>query len=186
MCVSIIHTLLLLKGEQSQGTFLLSHFFLPRRASVWFLSINIPHHTSVTLTSEGDRGVKVTVCVCASYFSALASTLGKSTKANSHQSLFLLTLFYLGVLVCFLSTRLKKPPATCSVYVCTTSTKGPCSKLDKQAPGRWERQLSIKSRKKVLICLHFQSYSPSLTILSLIKQLEGTHYRHFILMWWEN
>lgn len=80
-----------------------SSLILTRRVSVWFLFISIPHHTSVTLRSGRDGGVKMTVwrSFCLGFFLFLiASTLGKSTKANSPQLRYLLVLsiFYLHVL----------------------------------------------------------------------------------------
>lgn len=68
---------------------------------MWLLFISITDDTSITLRSGRHRGVKMTV-YAHMFFSLSASILGKSTKANSHQSLSLLFLsvFDLHVLLC--------------------------------------------------------------------------------------
>lgn len=69
--------------------------FLTRRVSLWFLFISITHHTSITLRSGRDRGVKMTECARFLFFfffvTFAACTLEKSIKVNLHCSLLLLS-----------------------------------------------------------------------------------------------
>lgn len=70
-----------------------SSLLLTRRVSVWFLFISITHHTSITLRSDRDRGVKMTACVHMFFFffSFSASTL-ENLQKPVHTSLFLIFL----------------------------------------------------------------------------------------------